>query len=143
MHDVARVHERFDGACELLLAHEHVVGVVRRHRHDAHTRRRERLRNRNENADERDIEWPANAEGVPSTARDLTGFDLRDGADDRQLVGRSRHREEGATRSPRWDWCIVSEPANGERFGQNVEHQAMAIQSAPVGRYCQGLPAPR
>src|SRR4051794_8142292 len=123
---VARRPQRGDGVVEPLGAHEHVVGVERRHREDRDAGAGERLEQRDEHAGEGEVERAFDGQRAPAA---LGAHVLRHrvrGAHDGQLGRRAddgvqRGTGPGVRRRPLRHGRVAVEPRERELAGEDAE----------------------
>src|SRR5215469_16912100 len=101
IHDVeAGGAKRLYRLCELLVAHQDVIGIKGTDRQDTDTGMSQRDRYRNENTDQIEVERTLNLDGSPAPTSPHLVAHLGIRANDRQLIRGSRHGEKAGTGCP-------------------------------------------
>ena len=96
--------QRLYGLGQLLVSHQHVIGIKSADWQDADTGVSQWDSHRNENTDQVEIERPLDFDGSPALTSPHIVANLGIGTDDRELIHGSRHGEEAGTSCPLGNW---------------------------------------
>jgi len=96
--------QRLYGLGQLLVSHQHVIGIKSANWQNTDTGVSQRDSHRNENTDKVQIERPLDFDGSPALTGSHIVVNLGIGTDDRELISGSRHGEKAGTSCPLGNW---------------------------------------